>query len=129
MTTQATDESAFAPQDDDGVGARTDEQAVATIGVRLLDDAYRAWLIAECDSTEALGSWLEPDARGRRTAYGSYLAAVDREEAAARDLRRLCEIAAPCLELLSRTRSASPDPREGRGPLGDIIASGEVIDG
>jgi len=83
------------------------DRAVAEIGVRLLDDAYMAWLVAESESEEALASWLAPfSARPRAAAYRSYLAAVDREQAAARDLERLREITAPCLALLGEDAPA-----------------------
>jgi len=90
----------------------TGDRDVAEIGVRLLDDAYMAWLIAESEAGEALRGWLEPGARPRTAAYRAYLAAVDREDAAARDLERLREIVAPCLVLLAQPQ---PQPQ----PLGD----------
>jgi hypothetical protein len=68
---------------------------VAAIGVRLLDDAYMSWLAAESESSLALRAWLET-AGPRHEAYFTYLAALDREQAAALDLQRLSTLAAPC---------------------------------
>ena len=67
---------------------------VALIGIRLLDDAYMAWVAAEGEAEEKLAVWL--DSRGAQSAraYPAYRAAVEREEAAARDLQRLHEISA-----------------------------------
>jgi hypothetical protein len=78
---------------------------VAAIGVRLLDDAYMAWLAAENDSEQALRAWYER-APSDRVAYFSYCAAVDREEAAARDLERLGALVQPCRELLTAPAGA-----------------------
>jgi hypothetical protein len=67
---------------------------LAAIGVRLLDDAYLAWFSAEVDSEDALRTW-----RRQKTGSGqitAYRAALDREEAAARDLERLWSLSAPC---------------------------------
>jgi hypothetical protein len=67
---------------------------VALIGARLTDDAYMAWVAAETESEEALGAWLAGGSVDRDQAYFVYLAALDREEAAARNLQRLCAQAA-----------------------------------
>jgi hypothetical protein len=75
---------------------------VAEIGIRLLDDAYLAWLAAESEAENALKAWVEPGGVDRASAYCAYRAAVDREEAAARDLKRLWELAGPCRETLAR---------------------------
>lgn len=74
---------------------------VAQIGVRLLDDAYLAWFAAEGDSEQALRAWCNGTWRSRTDAYLAYRAALDREEAAARDLQRLGELAHPCCEILA----------------------------
>ena len=76
------------------------EHDLVQIGVRLLDDAYLAWYAAECDSDRALGAWFAATHSGDAL-YRSYLAAVDREEAAARDLERLSELTRPWRERLS----------------------------
>jgi hypothetical protein len=69
------------------------EHEIAKIGVRLLDEAYFAWFGAEVESEQALRKWLSS---GSATAYESYRAALDREEAAANDLQRLSELTDPC---------------------------------
>ena len=74
----------------------------AAIGVRLLDDAYLAWFGAESDCEQALRSWFEAGGEERSSAYLAYMAALDREEAAARDLERLWRVAEPLEETLVR---------------------------
>jgi hypothetical protein len=74
------------------------ETAVAEIGVRLVDDAYLSWFSAESECEKALHAWFEACAGQRKGAYLAYRAALDREEAAARDLGRLWQLAAPCRE-------------------------------
>jgi hypothetical protein len=78
---------------------------IAIIGIRLLDDAYLAWVAAESDAELALRNWCE-GADGQR-AYQAYRAAADREEAAARDLERLHQLSAVCLEALVVAEGAS----------------------
>jgi hypothetical protein len=73
------------------------EQEIAKIGVRLLDDAHFAWLTAEIESEQALREWGRT---GSTLSYRSYRAALDREEAAASDLRRLAELSRPCEDRL-----------------------------
>jgi len=75
---------------------------IAVIGVRVLDDAYMTWIAAEIDSEHALRAWLEAAPRVGAAAYVAYRAAVDREEAAARDLERLHALTRPCQERLAR---------------------------
>ena len=70
---------------------------VAKIGVRLLDDAQMVWLAAERECDQALRHWR---ATSRQSAYTAYRAALDREEAAARELQRLWELDRPCREAL-----------------------------
>jgi len=67
---------------------------VVNLSVRLLDDAYMAWFVAEGDCEVALQAWCQALDRGP-DAYLSYQAALDREEAAARDLQRLVELTRP----------------------------------
>jgi hypothetical protein len=62
---------------------------LAGIGVRLLDDAYLAWFSAESESDCALCTWWRSSGSTRSEASAAYRAALDREEAAARDLERL----------------------------------------
>lgn len=76
------------------------ETGVATIGVRLLDDAYLAWLSAETECETALQAWFQSTGEAREDRYLSYLAALDREEASARDLERLWQVSEPCRDTL-----------------------------
>jgi hypothetical protein len=71
---------------------------LAEIGVRLLDDAYMAWCAAARDSERALDAWRECD---HSCGYAVYRAALEREEAAARDLERLSQLTRPCREALA----------------------------
>ena len=88
MTIDATNHTPLHPPT--GGTRGTDDLDVAAIGIRLLDDAYMAWRAAEGECEEALQRWL---ARAHTRAYPAYRAALEREEAAARDLQRLSEIA------------------------------------
>ncbi len=74
---------------------------VAAIGVRLLDDAYLAWFSAESESEAALKAWWRSTGAGRSVAYLAYRAALDREEAAAHDLKRLWSLSEPCRTTLA----------------------------
>jgi hypothetical protein len=65
---------------------------VTNIGVRLWDDAYLAWLSAEIESETALQAWFQSTGQARDNKYLTYLAALDREEASARDLERLYQL-------------------------------------
>ena len=87
----------------------TDELAngVATIGVRLLDNAYMSWFAVERECEHALAAWFDGPARNRQAAYAAYRAALDREQAAACDLQRLWELTQPCRDHLSASRSRS----------------------
>jgi hypothetical protein len=71
---------------------------IALIGLRLLDDAYLAWEAAEVEAGQALRAWSQGGQH--RAAYHTYRAAVDREEAAARNLERLHELSEICAEVL-----------------------------
>lgn len=73
---------------------------VAEIGVRLLDDAYLGWFTAETECECALHAWFQAVGGARESAYRSYRAALEREEAAALDLERLWQVSAPCREAL-----------------------------
>lgn len=77
------------------------ETEVATIGVRLLDDAYLAWFSAETECETALAAWFQSTGEAREDRYLTYLAALDREEASARDLERLWRLAEPCRDTLA----------------------------
>ncbi len=65
----------------------------ARVGIRLLDDAYLAWRAAAFQSHDALTAWLHGTAGDRARAHLAYRAALDREEAASRDLERLARLA------------------------------------
>ena len=78
------------------------ETEVATIGVRLLDDAVLAWFRAESECELTLQARFRSTGERRETAYLSYRAALDREEASARDLERLWELSEPCRDTLAQ---------------------------
>lgn len=71
-------------------GARN---VIAEIGIRLLDDAHMAWQQAELECEQALSAWCDEAPGLAAGRYLCYRAALDREEAAARDLQRLWEVA------------------------------------
>jgi hypothetical protein len=83
---------------------RNTSRALAVIAVRVLDDAQMTWVAAEVESEHALRAWFDASAPQRAGAYNAYRAAVDREEAAARDLQRLSELTQPCQERLARSQ-------------------------
>ena len=83
---------------------RSTSRALAAIGVRVLDDAHMTWVAAEVGSEQALRAWFEADTPNRAAAYLTYRAAIDREEAAARDLQRLSELTRACQERLARSK-------------------------
>lgn len=76
------------------------ESEVAEIGTGLLDDAYLAWFSAESECERALHTWFEGTGANWAMPYFAYRAALDREEAAARDFQRLWELAGTCRESL-----------------------------
>ena len=69
--------------------------ALSVIAARVLDDARMTWVAAEVESEHALRAWFDTGTPQGAGAYLTYHAAVDREEAAARDLQRLCELTQP----------------------------------
>jgi hypothetical protein len=69
---------------------------LVAIGIRLIDDAYLAWFSAETESEGALRAWWQSRGSSQPGAYAAYRAALDREEAAARDLERLWSLSEPC---------------------------------
>ena len=82
-----------------------DEQTdVAEIGQRLLDVAYLAWFGAERESSAALHTWFQARGAQRTNAFAAYRAALDREDAAARDLERLWQLVEPCPDSLVRDK-------------------------
>ena len=82
---------------------RNTSRDLAVIAVRVLDDAHMTWVAAEVESEYALRAWFDAGAPYGAGAYLAYRAAVDREEAAARDLQRLSDLTQPCQEWLARS--------------------------
>jgi hypothetical protein len=78
--------------------------ALAVLPARVLDDAHMTWIAAEVESEYALHAWFHAGVRQRAGAYQTYRAAVDREEAAARDLQHLYALTQPCQEHLARSK-------------------------
>jgi hypothetical protein len=92
-----------------------ENREVAEIGVRLIDDAYTNWFVAARDCERAMHAWNEEHPGG----YWAYRAALDREEAAARDLHRLSELARTCMDALdglSAVRQPAPADPLADGP-------------
>ena len=61
-------------------------------GIRLADEAHASWSIAALQCAEALRAWREAGPSDRAAANVAYCAALDREEAAARDLEQLAAL-------------------------------------
>jgi hypothetical protein len=74
----------------------------AVIAIRARDVAHMAWIMAEVESEHALRAWFDTDAPQDAYAYRVYRAAVDREEAAARDLQRLSQLTQPAHQRLAQ---------------------------
>jgi hypothetical protein len=76
-----------------GIQARIhrNTSALAVIAVRVLDDAHDVGR-AEVESEHPLRAWFEAATPIRAAAYLTFRAAGDCEEAAARDLLRMCEL-------------------------------------
>ena len=72
---------------------RAVEDDLAELRVAPLDDAHLAWFIAETECALALQAWR--DGADVDLAFCSYLAALDREESAARRLERLWKASEP----------------------------------
>ncbi len=73
--------------------ARMISREVASIGIRLVDEAYMSWCTAQTQCQNALRAWFDADPRDRAEANCAYRAALDREQAAARDLESLSRLA------------------------------------
>jgi hypothetical protein len=84
----------------------TVEQETAEIGVRLLDDAHVAWSAAQNECENALHHWFDASPRDRDAMYFRYRAALDREEAAALDFKRLWELSQPCRTRLTQRETS-----------------------
>jgi len=87
------------------------DSELAAIGVRLMDDAYLAWLSAETEAENALRAWWQSTGSTRSSAYAAYRGALDREEAAARDLERLWIVSEPCRLTIEVEGRAGGTPR------------------
>ena len=70
-----------------------DGRDVGGIAIRLVDDVETAWRRAQRECQLALRAWLDTGP-GNHRAYHGYLAALDREEAAAVDLERVLQLVA-----------------------------------
>jgi hypothetical protein len=91
MSTQRQDST---PARSAATGKRTrNRHELAEIGIRLLDEAHAAWQRAELECEHALHDWYDGPPRAAVDRYLSYRAALDREQAAARDLERMWELA------------------------------------
>lgn len=64
----------------------------AKIGTRLADGAFSAWRSAQIECDLALNAWHAAGPGRGGAAHVAYLAALDREEAAARHLEELCRL-------------------------------------
>jgi hypothetical protein len=72
------------------------EARIAKLGVWLIDAAYMAWFEAESEAEVLLRAWFLAKGEQREVVYLAYRAALDREEAAARDLERMWFLASTC---------------------------------
>jgi hypothetical protein len=91
MTTERSDPQLLLPDPLDA--AQSIGRDAARLSERLLEEAHTSWLIAESETEQTLEAWREGGSGARASRYQAYLAAIEREEAAASDLRRLHEIA------------------------------------
>lgn len=64
------------------------------LSIRRATDLHLAWLDAEDDAHEAYLAWRDGDGEEQADAFAVYVAALDREEAAARELED--EVARVC---------------------------------
>jgi hypothetical protein len=94
---------------------------IAEIAVRLCDSAHIMWYAATIDAEHALCDWSNAAPDEGVIRYFAYRAALDREEAAARDLQKLSELTQPCQEALIRaTRTPGPFPATAAGHLSPV---------
>jgi hypothetical protein len=73
--------------------ARTISREVASLAIRLVDEAYMSWCTAQTQCQSALRAWFDAGPRDRAEANWAYRAALDREQAAASDLESLSQLA------------------------------------
>jgi len=76
------------------------QTGVATIGARLLVDASLAWSSAQNECEQKLRAWFDTTGEQAASAYLSYRAALDQEEAAAHDLERLWQLYEPYAHMI-----------------------------
>jgi hypothetical protein len=86
-TTSSGDGSMFNTLSHTGLAARATK-----IGARLADGAYMAWQFAQIECSIALLAWHAAGPARSAAAHLAYCAALDREEAAARDFEELCRV-------------------------------------
>jgi hypothetical protein len=96
------------------ISPRINPNTSGALGViaRVLDDAHMTWVAAEVESEHALRAWFDTGAPRGPGAYLAYHAAVDREEAAARDLQQLSDLTQPDQERLARTHQRARERAE-----------------
>jgi hypothetical protein len=82
------------------------KQEVGNDDGRLPDDAYMAWVVAEIECEQALRAWFAAPPARHAESYSVYRAALDREEAAAADLKRVFEPADPCRYVAAQREQA-----------------------
>jgi hypothetical protein len=87
----------------------TTEAELAKIGARLIDDAYLAWVGAESEAEAKLHEWFQATGGQREAAYLAYRAALEREEASARDLERLSHLASTWHDVLVEKSEQVPN--------------------
>jgi hypothetical protein len=75
------------------VMGRRMSREVASIGTRLVDEAYVSWCTAQLQCQTVLREWFDAGPRDRAEANSIYRVALDREQAAARDLEWLSRLA------------------------------------
>jgi hypothetical protein len=73
--------------------ARRMSREVASVVIRLIDEAHMSWCTAQMQCQTALRAWFEAGPHNRAEANCVYRAALDREQAAARDLESLSQLA------------------------------------
>jgi hypothetical protein len=69
---------------------RPESAEVARLAEFLLDEAYVAWSAALEDCDEAYSAWARSRAGDRAARYARFVAALEREEAAASELKMAC---------------------------------------
>jgi hypothetical protein len=73
--------------------ARRMSREVASVGIRLIDEAHMSWCTSQVQCQTALRAWFDAGPHDRADANCAYRAALDREQAAARDLESLSRLA------------------------------------